>query len=86
VRAPQNPILAMFGAALETVFSERVTGMIFPAEERAAVSHDHASIVRAIRNGDIQRAERLTRTHMLDIRKFAYERYAGILDQIVDWR
>ena len=81
-----NRILDLYGAALKEVFADRVTGLVFPPEERDRVEHDHQAIARAIEKGDAKRAERLMRTHMEEYVQFVEQRYPGLLDEVVDWR
>jgi DNA-binding FadR family transcriptional regulator len=81
-----NKILDIFGRSIKDVFTERVSGMIFPVSARDRVRTDHEAIAQAILRGQPARAERLMRAHMEEFAEFITQRYPGLLDEVVDWR
>lgn len=84
--ASGNPVLDLFARSLQDVYSARVNGSIFPIDARDRVNTDHKAIIKAIRNGEARRAERLMREHMDELAQYSAERYPGLLDEVVDWR
>jgi DNA-binding FadR family transcriptional regulator len=84
--ASGNRILDLFGRSLKDVYTERVSGMIFPIEARQRVYNEHEAIVKAIEAGDARKAEKLMRQHMEEFLRYTVERYPGLLDEVVDWR
>ena len=80
-----NRVLDLFGEALKEVWAARVSSSIFPAESREQIRQDHEAIAAAIADGNGDKAERLMREHMHEYSSYVAERYAGILDSVVDW-
>jgi GntR family transcriptional regulator, transcriptional repressor for pyruvate dehydrogenase complex len=81
-----NRVLDLFGEALKDVWTERISGTVFPSQSREQVREDHEAIARAIADGDGAEAERLMREHMIEFSGFVAERSSGLLDEVVDWR
>jgi DNA-binding FadR family transcriptional regulator len=81
-----NRILDLYGRALKDIFTERVTGLLFPASQRDHIRRAHEAIAKAIFNGEAARAERLMREHMQEYVEYVQRRHPGLLDEVVDWR
>lgn len=81
-----NPVLDIMGRSLKDLYTDRLEGLIFPAEARKRVQDEHAQIARAIIKGNAPRAEKLMREHMVEFVEFAGERNPGVFAEIVDWR
>ena len=86
VRMSGNGMVGLFCQSLADVFRERVSGVLFPPEQRAEIIAAHEAISRAISSGNGARAEKLMREHMQHYADFVLERYPGIMDEIVEWR
>jgi GntR family transcriptional repressor for pyruvate dehydrogenase complex len=84
--ASGNRILNLFGRSLKDVYAARVSGAMFPLDERHHVIHDHDAIFKAIQSGNGTAAERLMRKHMERFAEFVSARLPGALDEVVDWR
>ena len=84
--ASGNRILDLMTRALKDVFTSRINGMVFPAEDRDRIRADHSAVVEAISDGDADKAERLMREHMEEFAERVAQRYPGMLDEVVDWR
>jgi DNA-binding FadR family transcriptional regulator len=81
-----NRILDLFGRALRDVYTERLSGMVFPMAEREKIGREHEAVAKAILGGDSKKAERLMRSHMEEFVDHVSQRYPGVLDEIIDWR
>jgi DNA-binding FadR family transcriptional regulator len=81
-----NRILDLFGRALKEIFTDRVSGMLFPASQREQVRLVHEAIAKAIFKGEASRAERLMREHMETFVDYVQRRHPGLMDEVVDWR
>jgi DNA-binding FadR family transcriptional regulator len=81
-----NRILDLFGRALRDLYTERLSGMVFPMAEREKIGREHEAVATAILGGDTEMAERLMREHMEEFVDHVMQRYPGVLDEIVDWR
>ncbi|HEV7679620.1 MAG TPA: FCD domain-containing protein [Candidatus Dormibacteraeota bacterium] len=81
-----NRILDLFGRALKEIFTDRVSGMLFPASQREQVRLVHEAIAKAIFKGEATRAERLMREHMETFVDYVQQRHPGLMDEVVDWR
>jgi DNA-binding FadR family transcriptional regulator len=81
-----NRVLDLFGASLKEIFTDRVSGMLFPASRRRQVLEDHEAIAKAIFRGEASRAERLMREHMEEFVEYVRKRHPGLMDEVVDWR
>lgn len=81
-----NPVLDFMGRALDEIHMNRVSDMAFSLEERSRVEHDHSEIAQAIIDSDADRAEALTREHMVAYVEYCEQHHPGVLDQVVDWR
>jgi DNA-binding FadR family transcriptional regulator len=84
--ASHNEILNLFGGALKDIYTDRITGVAFPKEDRKNVHRIHRDIGAAILRGDGRRAERLMRDHMVAFVDLVREQRAGLMDEVVDWR
>jgi DNA-binding FadR family transcriptional regulator len=81
-----NHVLDLFGRAIKDIYSDRVTGTLFPASARVRIRDAHNGIAQAIRRGEAPRAERLMREHMEEFVTYVERRHPGLMDEVVDWR
>lgn len=81
-----NPLLGLLAGALKEIYTDRVSGFVFPAANRDDVCAVHAEIAAAIVGGDAATAERLMHEHMERLARFFAARYPGLMDEVVDWR
>ncbi len=81
-----NGIVALFCQSLSDVFRSRVSGVVFPADQRQEIVAAHEAIARAVTSGNGARAEKLMHEHMQHYADFVVERYPGIMDETVEWR
>jgi GntR family transcriptional regulator, transcriptional repressor for pyruvate dehydrogenase complex len=86
MKATGNRILSLFAESLRDVYNDRVSGALFPIEDRQAVQQAHELVIEAIEAGDAEAAERLMRGHMEQFTGYVSKRYPGLLDEVVDWR
>ncbi|PAL21482.1 GntR family transcriptional regulator [Sphingopyxis sp. GW247-27LB] len=80
-----NRILNLISHAMEDIFHDRVSGLLFPPERRGDVVDAHDNIADAISAGDGARAERLMREHMVDYARYVEARHPALMDEIVLW-
>lgn len=85
-KASGNPVLALAADSIYTIWSVRVTEVLYPEEERAHVFEEHEAITRAIERHDPKKAERLMREHMLEYMAYCEKRYPARMDDLVDWK
>jgi DNA-binding FadR family transcriptional regulator len=81
-----NPLLNLLARALKDIYTERVSGLVFPEEKRDHVRSTHEEITAAIERGDAETSERLMRDHMRNYADFFADRYPGLMEELVDWR
>jgi GntR family transcriptional regulator, transcriptional repressor for pyruvate dehydrogenase complex len=81
-----NGLLNLVAGALNDIFSDRVSGLLYRGRQREQVKKVHAEIAEAIGAGDADRAESLMREHMSDYQKAVAKREPWLLDEVVDWR
>jgi len=81
-----NPLLNLLALALKDIYTDRVSGFVFPEENREHVRSTHAEIAQAIIDGDAETAERLMHDHMAKLAEFFEARYPGLMSELVDWR
>jgi len=81
-----NPLLNLLARALKDIYTERVSGLVFPEEKRDHVRATHEEITVAIEGGHAETAERLMRDHMRAYADYFADRYPGLMDELVDWR
>ncbi|HEV7679609.1 MAG TPA: FCD domain-containing protein [Candidatus Dormibacteraeota bacterium] len=81
-----NRVLDLFGRAIKDVYTDRVTGTLYPPSARQRVHDAHVAIAQAIRRGEATRAERLMREHMVEFVEYVEKRHPGLMDEVVDWR
>ena len=86
MKATGNRILSLFAESLRDVYNDRVSGALFPIEDRQSVQRAHEQVIEAIEAGDAEAAERLMRGHMEQFTGYVSKRYPGLLDEVVDWR
>lgn len=81
-----NRILDLFGEAIKEVWFDRASSLVFPTSAREQTRKDHELIAKAIATGDGKKAERLMREHMHEFIEYVFERFPGLLDEVVEWR
>jgi GntR family transcriptional repressor for pyruvate dehydrogenase complex len=81
----QNSILNLIIHAIDDIFHERVSTVLFPANRRGDVVLAHDAIARCIAAGDGVKAERLMREHMTEYAKFVEKRHPSLLNEVVSW-
>jgi DNA-binding FadR family transcriptional regulator len=81
-----NRILDLFGEAIKEVWFDRASALAFPSEAREQTRKEHELIAKAIAAGDGKKAERLMRAHMEEFLGYVFERFPGLLDEVVEWR
>jgi DNA-binding FadR family transcriptional regulator len=84
-----NYIVDLVADSIGHLFSERAGGSggrHFKPEHRKEVARTHVQIARAITQGNVSRAHRLTFEHMLAEADYVASLYPGVLDEVIDWR
>lgn len=85
-KASGNPVLALVSDSIYSIWSVRVTAVLYPPEDRTLVLEQHDAIARAIEKHDPKRAERLMREHMSLYQSYCEARYPARMDDMVDWK
>jgi DNA-binding FadR family transcriptional regulator len=80
-----NPVLALAANSIQSIWSRRVTSVLFSPEDRPLVHEHHESITRAIERHDGPAAEASMREHMEHYRQYCEARYPARMDDVVDW-
>jgi len=80
-----QPVLALFGRALDDVVTERTTRFAYPAHKRGEAAARLVSIGRAVLRGNASAAERLMRDHMRDYNRCTAEGRGGGVKSVVAW-
>ncbi|HEY2298707.1 MAG TPA: FCD domain-containing protein [Jatrophihabitans sp.] len=83
--AAGNPVLALAANSIQSIWSVRVTSVLYSPEDRPLVFRQHEAITRAIEKHDARRAERLMREHMEHYKEYCEARYPARMDDVVDW-
>jgi GntR family transcriptional regulator, transcriptional repressor for pyruvate dehydrogenase complex len=83
--AAGNPVLALAANSIQSIWSVRVTSVLYSPEDRPLVFQQHEAITRAIEKHDARRAERLMREHMEHYKEYCEARYPARMDDVVDW-
>ena len=83
--AGKNPVMELAANAIQSIWSQRVTTVLFAPEDRPLVLKQHRDIARAIERGDGRRSEQLMREHMQHYQQYCERRYPARLDDVVDW-
>ena len=78
-------MLALAANSIQSIWSRRVTGVLFAPEDRPLVHEHHGEITRAIERHDGPAAERAMREHMQHYRRHCEARYPARMDDVVDW-
>jgi len=81
-----NGLLKLVAGALNDIFSDRISDLLYGGRQRDHVKKVHAEIAEAISAGDADRAQSLMREHMSDYQKAVAKREPRLLDEVVDWR
>lgn len=80
-----NAVMALATNAIQSIWSRRVTTVLFAPEDRPLVHQQHRDIAKAIERGNGRKAEQLMREHMDHYREYCERRYPARLDDVVDW-
>ncbi len=83
--ASGNSVLDLLTRSLKDIYLARVRSIVYAPDERAQLLHDHEEIAGAILKGDGDRAETLMREHMEEYVGIFEERFAGFMDETIDW-
>jgi DNA-binding FadR family transcriptional regulator len=83
--AGDNAVMALAANAIQSVWSRRVTTVLFAPEDRPMILQQHRDITKAIERRNGRQAEKLMRQHMQQYRDYCERRYPARLDDIVDW-
>jgi GntR family transcriptional regulator, transcriptional repressor for pyruvate dehydrogenase complex len=81
-----NGLLNLIAGALNDIFADRISGLLYAGRPREQVKKVHAEIAEAVSSGDAERAESLMREHMNNYTKAVAKREPKLLDEVVDWR
>jgi DNA-binding FadR family transcriptional regulator len=81
-----NDVLNLFARSLKDVYTDRVSGLLFPETDRDHVRKVHDAIAKAIMREDAARARRLMEEHMREYADAVQARYPTVMDELVDWR
>jgi GntR family transcriptional regulator, transcriptional repressor for pyruvate dehydrogenase complex len=83
--AGKNTVLALAANSIQSIWSRRVTTVLFAAEERPTVHQEHEEITKAIESHDGPRAGELMRAHLQRYQDYCEKRYPARMDDVVDW-
>ena len=83
--ASGNVVLDLLARSLKEIYVARVRSVIFKPDERAQILKDHEVVAEAILSGDGDKAEQFMREHMEEYVQMMEERFAGFMDENVDW-
>ena len=78
-RMSGNPLLNLLAGALKDIYTDRVSGYVFPKENRDHVCETHGAIAEAIVVRDAATAERLMHDHMATLAEFFEFRNRGLI-------
>jgi len=80
-----NPVLALAANSIQSIWSVRVTSVLYSPQDRPLVFQQHEAITRAIEKHNARRAELLMREHMEHYKEYCEARYPARMDDVVDW-
>jgi GntR family transcriptional repressor for pyruvate dehydrogenase complex len=82
-----NRIMDMLGRSLRTLYIGRISGRgVFPPEGRAKSKHLHTDIGEAVLDGKPDLAERLMKSHMLELAEMQRKSTPDVLEERVSWQ
>jgi GntR family transcriptional repressor for pyruvate dehydrogenase complex len=81
-----NSLLGLLARSLKNIYTDRVSGLMFPDSERDRVRKVHDAIAKAIMAGDGRKARRLMEDHMREYADNIAERHPTLMEEVVDWR
>jgi GntR family transcriptional regulator, transcriptional repressor for pyruvate dehydrogenase complex len=84
-QASGNVVCSLVADAIYTIWTVRVTRVLYPPDQRDHVLHQHEAIARAIERHESKRAEKLMRDHMRLYQQYCEERYPARMEDLVDW-
>lgn len=79
-----NRVLSMLGQSILDIYVERIRPVA--VVDRAHVHSTHQEIGAAILSGEAEAAERLMRKHIEEMAAAFSKNFAGLVDEIIDWR
>jgi DNA-binding FadR family transcriptional regulator len=79
-----NRVLSMLGQSILDIYVERIRPVA--VVDRAHVHTTHVDIGAAILSGQAELAERLMREHIEEMAAAFAKNFAGLVDEIIDWR
>jgi GntR family transcriptional regulator, transcriptional repressor for pyruvate dehydrogenase complex len=79
-----NPVLDLIGKALIAIHAQRGR-QVFPLEDRAVALRTHERLGQAILEGDADKAERLSRRHLLAVSRELETDFPYVLRETIDW-
>jgi DNA-binding FadR family transcriptional regulator len=79
-----NRVLSMLGQSILDIHAERIRPVA--VVDRAHVHSTHKEIGAAILSGEAEAAERLMRKHIEEMAAAFSKNFAGLVDEIIDWR
>jgi GntR family transcriptional regulator, transcriptional repressor for pyruvate dehydrogenase complex len=85
-KASGNPVLALVADSIYSIWTVRVTAVLYPPEDRPLVFEQHEAIARAIEKHDVRRAERVMREHMGLYQDYCEARYPARMEDVIDWK
>lgn len=83
--ASGNNVLDLLARSLKDIYVARVRSIVYAPDERQKLLHDHEVVADAILSGDGDSAEALMREHMEEYVAIMEERFAGFMDEKIDW-
>lgn len=83
--ASGNGVLDLLARSLKDIYVARVRSIVYAPDEREKLLHDHEVVADAILSGDGDLAEALMREHMEEYVAIMEERFAGFMDEKIDW-
>jgi DNA-binding FadR family transcriptional regulator len=81
-----NSLLALLARSLKNIYTDRVSGLMYPDAERDDVRRVHDAIAKAIMAGDAKKSRRLMEEHMREYAENIGKRHPNLMDEVVDWR
>lgn len=83
--ASGNNVLDLLARSLKDIYVARIRSIVYAPDEREKLLRDHEVVADAILSGDGDGAEALMREHMEEYVAIMEERFAGFMDEKIDW-
>lgn len=83
-----NQVVGLFGQSVQDLYVERIRPVypVYTVKQRTDLHKTHKGIGAAILRGDAAAAERLMRVHVEDLAELFAKNFAGLADEVIDWR